>query len=113
MGNENAIAEADADWENRILCSDGRCTGVIGPDGRCRECGATYGGSSGQETPQASHATDVPAVANAVQATEGSAPGAEAAEAEWDDRVLCRDGSCIGVVGPDGRCRECGLPLKE
>ena len=26
----------------------------------------------------------------------------------WDNRVLCNDESCIGVIGPDGRCRECG-----
>jgi hypothetical protein len=24
------------------------------------------------------------------------------------DRRLCPDGSCIGLVGPDGRCRTCG-----
>ena len=24
------------------------------------------------------------------------------------DRRLCPDGSCIGVVGSDGRCRTCG-----
>jgi hypothetical protein len=24
------------------------------------------------------------------------------------DRRLCPDGSCIGVIGPDGRCRACG-----
>ena len=27
---------------------------------------------------------------------------------EWDDRTLCSDENCIGVIGPDGRCRECG-----
>lgn len=26
---------------NRRLCPDGACTGVIGPDNRCSECGAT------------------------------------------------------------------------
>jgi hypothetical protein len=29
-------------WENRVLCSDGNCIGVIGPDGRCKECGKPY-----------------------------------------------------------------------
>jgi hypothetical protein len=24
------------------------------------------------------------------------------------DRRLCPDGSCIGIIGPDGRCRVCG-----
>ncbi len=26
-----------------------------------------------------------------------------------DNRVLCADGGCIGVIGGDGKCRECGL----
>ncbi|UCG14283.1 MAG: hypothetical protein JSU72_07430 [Deltaproteobacteria bacterium] len=30
------------DFENRILCSDGTCIGVIGPDGLCKECGQPY-----------------------------------------------------------------------
>ncbi len=28
------------------------------------------------------------------------------------DRVLCSDEACIGVIGPDGRCKECGKPLQ-
>jgi len=28
---------------------------------------------------------------------------------EWKNRVLCSDESCIGTIGADGRCRECGL----
>jgi len=31
---------------------------------------------------------------------------------EWENRRLCIDESCIGVIGPDGRCKECGLPLE-
>ena len=31
--------EEDEDWENRVLCSDPSCIGVIGEDGRCGECG--------------------------------------------------------------------------
>ncbi|RTZ94854.1 MAG: hypothetical protein DSY90_15030 [Deltaproteobacteria bacterium] len=29
----------------------------------------------------------------------------------WDHRILCPDESCIGTIGPDGYCRECGLSL--
>ena len=29
-------------WENRILCSDESCIGVIGPHGQCKECGKPY-----------------------------------------------------------------------
>jgi hypothetical protein len=28
----------------------------------------------------------------------------------FDNRVLCSDGNCIGVIGADGRCKECGKP---
>jgi hypothetical protein len=27
-------APTDLEWGNRVLCSDGNCIGVIGPDGR-------------------------------------------------------------------------------
>lgn len=27
---------------------------------------------------------------------------------EWQQRQLCPDGACIGVIGPDGRCKICG-----
>ena len=29
---------------------------------------------------------------------------------EWEDRVLCSDGACIGIIGPDGKCKVCGKP---
>jgi hypothetical protein len=32
--------EEDFDFENRILCPDGACTGII-VDGKCTECGKT------------------------------------------------------------------------
>ncbi len=25
-------------------------------------------------------------------------------------RVACSDGNCIGIIGPDGKCTECGKP---
>jgi len=33
--------EADLDFENRVLCPDGNCTGII-VDGKCTECGKTF-----------------------------------------------------------------------
>ncbi len=38
-GDEDSI-----DFAKRLLCSDGSCIGVIGPDGRCKECGKPYAG---------------------------------------------------------------------
>jgi hypothetical protein len=40
--DEEPIPQVDDEWENRILCSDGNCIGVIGPDGRCKECGKPF-----------------------------------------------------------------------
>ena len=39
---DNSLVEDD--WEHRVLCSDESCIGVIGPDGRCKECGLAYEG---------------------------------------------------------------------
>lgn len=36
--------EGGVDFASRKLCSDGTCIGVIGPDGRCKECGKPYTG---------------------------------------------------------------------
>lgn len=33
-------------------------------------------------------------------------------EDSFENRVLCSDGNCIGVIGPDGRCNVCGKPYK-
>ncbi|MBF0495154.1 MAG: zinc ribbon domain-containing protein [Deltaproteobacteria bacterium] len=29
---------------------------------------------------------------------------------DFSSRVLCSDGNCIGIIGPDGKCSECGKP---
>jgi len=31
---------------------------------------------------------------------------------DLDDRVLCPDGTCTGII-IDGRCTECGKPFQE
>jgi hypothetical protein len=78
--------EDDLDLENRELCPDGSCTGVLGDDGRCRECGRSASG----EAPQAS-------------------PSAEPEDGGFDDdRQLCPDGNCTGLIGTNGLCKECG-----
>ena len=108
----------DLEWKNRVLCSDESCIGVIGPDGRCKECGLAYEGqlpeSFNAVLPEASpaqpsnedaadeQAHDEPADNNAAQPVDG--------DDEWERRTLCIDESCIGVIGTDGRCKECGKP---
>mgnify|MGYP000054800188 FL=1 len=36
----------------------------------------------------------------------------ESDDSDWENRILCRDESCIGVIGADGRCKECGKPYE-
>jgi predicted amidophosphoribosyltransferase len=31
-------------------------------------------------------------------------------ENDFSDRILCSDGSCIGIIDEKGFCRECGKP---
>jgi hypothetical protein len=40
-------------------------------------------------------------------------PDAADPASDWDKRRLCSDESCIGVIGPDGRCKECGRPYSD
>ena len=94
----------DERWEDRQLCSDESCIGVIGPDGRCKECGKP--GLVPVPNPAAKPLGPPPESAATPQASPPEAPhtGAD----DWENRRLCPDESCIGVVGPDGRCSECG-----
>lgn len=100
------------DAHSRRLCPDGECVGLIGPDGHCRVCGsfdpdgarglgpATFaGGCAGEDEyePEASgHHTG--------EHEEGSLT----TSSDFDSRSLCPDGACVGVLGADGRCKECG-----
>ena len=88
------------DWQNRILCSDESCIGVIGPDGHCKECGKPYAERPAPET------QTTQTESGAGDETERSEKPAE--QDDWESRTLCSDESCIGVIGPDGRCKECG-----
>jgi len=45
------------------------------------------------------------------EVAEGGAKKSDA-DLEWEQRKLCVDESCIGVIGPDGRCKECGKPYE-
>lgn len=100
--------DSDAsDWSRRTLCRDESCIGVIGADGRCKECGKTYTPSAvGAAAPVS---TPPPAVLSADPPAATAEP--PDFDEEWENRRLCSDESCIGVIGADGRCRECGKPF--
>ena len=117
-------SKADIEWENRILCSDGNCIGIIGPDGRCKECKKPYKGRlpegfmqdvSESEDAGAAEATagednDKEPLESQASQTDPAAGANSRDDSDWENRVLCSDGNCIGVIGPDGNCKECGKP---
>ena len=106
LNGEEENDSDDVDWKNRILCSDESCIGVIGPDGRCKECGRPH------EQPQTEDVESNAAQSNSQPADDAAvaAPPAPDSDDDWENRTLCIDESCIGVIGPDGRCKECGKP---
>jgi hypothetical protein len=138
---------AVGEWDQRQLCPDGGCIGVIGPDGTCKVCGRAapnWGDERNRgliDPPDDEARTDDRAAdgpdgpdgdgdeyeddeyedddedddedgdqdgdedgdaAELGQAEDGAPRG------EWAGRRLCPDGACIGVIGPDGRCKVCG-----
>ena len=93
-----------SDWDQRQLCPDGGCVGVIGPDGTCKVCGraAPNWGDDRQRGMRDPDEADRE-LEKAKVLAEPEAPE------DFEDRALCRDGGCIGVIGDDGRCKVCGL----
>lgn len=110
------MTKSDSEWDQRVLCSDGNCIGIIGADGRCKTCGAPYDGVLPDPAVDSgltgNPGDDSPADQQILEADDAMVdePTAEAetADPDWADRILCVDENCIGVVGPNGRCKECG-----
>jgi hypothetical protein len=142
---------AVGEWDQRQLCSDGACVGVIGPDGTCKMCGRAAqnwgderkrGLIDPPDEPDASEPVAAAAATHddgfdedvddldedeaddededeqdgeddldddeAAPVGAAASPPAAAAPVEWGTRQLCPDGSCIGLIGGDGRCKVCG-----
>ena len=136
---------AVGEWDQRQLCSDGACIGVIGADGTCKVCGRAapnWGDERNRglidppddEDEDEDDDEDLAADGGDEDDDDGDddddddddddgddegdeddgddePPGPEIAAAprgEWSARRLCPDGACIGVIGPDGRCKVCG-----
>lgn len=89
-------------WEERRLCDDGGCTGLIGNDGLCRVCGraSMFWGDERRRGMKDDDDDDDGAIAR----DEGTASTASVD----DERRLCPDGSCTGLLDIDGRCKVCG-----
>ena len=110
-----------SEWDQRQLCPDGACVGVIGPDGTCKACGraAPNWGEERkrgliEETVDEDYEDDDEEDDDEYEDDEESddivedrgplVPG----DSEWEQRKLCPDEGCIGVLGDDGRCKVCG-----
>jgi len=108
------MSEGKFDPSKRRLCPDGACIGLIGDDGRCRVCGRASDGSAAAPSATAGDPYGADNEEDDAWMPEPGDPGAAAgapgnASAGFRaDRRLCDDGSCIGVVGDDGRCSVCG-----
>lgn len=110
--------DLDLEWESRTLCSDENCIGVIGENGRCKECGKTFDG----EPPAMEEGMSERASVSEPEENEAAisepheaaiSEGTEDIDSEWKNRRLCGDGNCIGVIGADGRCKECGKAAED
>ena len=107
---EGKPESAGFDPDDRVLCPDDMCTGLIGPDGKCKVCGA----ESPDGPPPARGTAKAPAPApkappRPVAKSKGKGKG-ESDGFDPDDRILCSDDTCTGLVGPDGKCKVCGKP---
>jgi len=91
----------------RRLCPDGSCIGVIGADGRCSVCGRNTAGQPDLSLMDGAAAHDEDVVEAASDAASDVSSG-DAGGGFDSKRRLCDDGSCVGVIGADGRCTVCG-----
>jgi hypothetical protein len=94
-------------WNRRKLCIDGNCIGVVGDDGRCKECGKPYSDVSPEPDEDVAPVVEVEPE-NEPEKVEITVAESLDSGDYWKNRRLCPDGNCIGVIGSDGRCKECG-----
>ena len=99
--------ESDSTFNpQRRLCPDGGCVGIIGGDGRCTVCGTS---DTGEVTSPPFGSGDHDDFDQPEDSAAETNPNAGETNSGFDsNRRLCSDDSCIGVIGDDNRCRECG-----
>ena len=101
------------DPSRRRLCPDGSCVGLLDDSGRCKECGRTASGKvEAVGAPTVDDSDDVGFDAD-VESSPDQEPAQDqdelAASGGFDpNRKLCLDDTCVGVIGPDGKCGVCG-----
>ena len=100
----------EIDLAKRWLCPDGNCLGVLDAEGQCPTCGKRDEDSDATAPQEPGNdATEQGQPAEAILETAAtSSIGDHDADEAWQERALCSDGNCIGVLSADGVCRECG-----
>jgi len=99
MSDPTPQPELDDDFDEaqRELCADGACTGVIGDDRKCKACGRPAGEPAAPGEPLTLQRDQPDFLADRGDHVF-----------EDDDRRLCPDGACIGVLNSQGICKVCG-----
>ena len=117
--SEQLSLDDDFDPDDRVLCPDAACIGILDASGRCKECGAQASAELSSKRPAGdaslapSESADGVVAADAADAvspptSSADSPAADAEGDDFADRQLCSDPLCIGVLDPAGRCKECG-----
>jgi len=102
-----------SDWDHRQLCPDGACVGVIGSDGTCKVCGhaaPNWGDERKRgmvEEPDGDEYEDDDEDADELDDDAPASTSDPDADPDWEQRKLCPDDACIGVIGADGTCSVC------
>ncbi len=105
-----ATEDAADEWDDRQLCVDGGCVGVLDETGVCRVCGKVDPNFKAPVCrPVAASRSNVVMDDdyNDDEGATGNGASSGGSGDEWDDRKLCEDGACIGVMVA-GRCNICG-----
>lgn len=99
-----------SEWDHRQLCPDGACVGVIGSDGTCKVCGRAAPNWGDERKRGMVEHTDDEHEDDDEDAPEDRGPLSTSdanADPDWEQRKLCPDDACIGVIGADGTCNVC------
>ena len=95
--------------DERVLCEDDTCIGLVGSDGKCKVCGRLYQGSAA--LPFGDDATVDPSDEDSAASNAEAGDGVSENETwDADERVLCSDDTCVGIIGAYGTCGTCGRP---
>jgi hypothetical protein len=101
--------------EDRILCADGACIGLVGSDGHCKLCGKIYEGDvslvekdAARDADQANLSDDPGPMNKEIEALKKELEEQDLKAENELERTCCPDDTCIGIIGVDGKCGTCG-----